>query len=347
MNPQSRSWRDIPQQVKPRAMSPEGRRRAVFGGIKTVLAIVTIGGLTWGGFEIAATLRGKPRQLSSAAEAVPVKEIDFTTDGVLDKNWAVQTLALPRNASLVQLDIYQLRSRLLASAQVRTATLTRTYPSTLTVTISEQSPVARVMAQRGEEQPHLFLVARDGTVFEGIGFDNEMLSTLPWLDGVKLTRTDNGVGTSLRDVRGRPGEASGPAGEGFEPIRNMEVAAELLAKAKLEAEHLYRTWQVISLARLQSDGEIEIRSQTVQRIVFGTTEDFFRQLARLDLLLDKSREKTDKPPREINLAIGAQVPVTFDDPALAPTITKPTSTRAAFRLGTASPFPNPQRNTKL
>lgn len=325
MNPQSRSWRDIPQQVKPRAMSPEGRRRAVFSGIKTVLAIVTIGGLTWGGFEIAATLRGKPRQLSSAAEAVPVKEIDFTTDGVLDKNWAVQTLALPRNASLVQLDIYQLRSRLLASAQVRTATLTRTYPSTLTVAISEQSPVARVMAQRGEEQPHLFLIARDGTVFEGVGFDQAMLGTLPWLDGVKLTRTE----------------------AGFEPIRNMEVAADLLAKAKMEAEHLYSTWQVVSLARLQSDGEIEIRTQNVQRIVFGTTEDFFRQLARLDSLLDKAREKTDKPLREINLAIGAQVPVAFDDPALAPTIPKPTSTRASLRLGTSSPFPNPQRNTKL
>lgn len=325
MTPQSRSWRDIPQQVKPRAMSPEGRRRAVFGGIKTVLAIVTIGGLTWGGFEIAATLRGKPRQFSSAAEAVPVKEIDFTTDGVIDKNWAVQALAIPRNASLVQLDLYQLRSRLLASGQVRTATLTRTYPATLTVTISEQSPVARVMAQRGEETPHLFLVARDGTIFEGIGFDNEMLSSLPWLDGVKLTRTDGG----------------------FEPIRNMEVAADLLAKAKLEAEHLYRTWQVISLARLQSDGEIEVRSQNVQRIVFGTTEDFFRQLARLDSLLDKAREKTDQPLREINLAIGAQVPVAFDDPQLAPTIPKPTSTRATLRSGATPAFPNPQRKSKL
>jgi len=325
MTPPSRSWRDIPQQVKPRAMSPEGRRRAVFGGVKTVLAILTIGGLTWGGFEIAATLRGKPRQFSSAAEAVPVKEIDFTTDGVIDKNWVVQALALPRKASLVQLDLYQLRSRLLASGQVRTATLTRTYPATLTVAISEQSPVARVMAQRGEEAPHLFLVARDGTVFEGIGFDNEMLSSLPWLDGVKLTRTD----------------------AGFEPIRNMEVAADLLAKAKLEAEHLYRTWQVVSLARLQTDGEIEVRSQKVQRIVFGTTEDFFRQLARLDSLLDKANEKTDQPLREINLSIGAQVPVAFDDPQLAPTITKPTSTRAMLKTTPVSAFPNPQRKSKL
>lgn len=325
MNPQARNWRDIPQQVKPRAMSAEGRRRAVFSGIKTVLAIVTVGGLTWGGFEIAATLRGKPRQLSSAAEAVPVKEIDFTTDGVLDKNWAVETLALPRNASLVQLDLYQLRNRLLASGQVRSATLTRTYPATLMVTISEQSPVARVMAQRGDEQPHLFLVARDGTVFEGVGFDKEMLGTLPWLDGVKLTRTE----------------------AGFEPIRNMEVTADLLAKAKLEAEHLYRTWEVVSLSRLQTDGEIEVRSQNVQRIIFGTTEDFFRQLARLDALLDRAREKTDKPLREIDLSIGAQVPVAFDDPLLAPTITKPTSTRAMLRTSAAPIFPNSPRKNKL
>ncbi len=325
--PFARNWRDIPQHLKPRAMSPEGRRRLVWSGFRTTVAIVVFGGLGWGGFEIAATLRGKSRQLSSAAEAAPVKEVDVTTDGVLDKDWVIQTLALPKNASLVELDLYQLRARLTASGQVRTATLTRTFPATLTVRLSERSPMARIMAQITSDETRMFLVGREGTVFEGVGFDKEMLSTLPWLAGVKLTRE--------RD--------------GFLPIAGMETVAELLAKAKLEAEHLYKTWEIVSLARLESDGEIEVRSKDVPRIIFGTNEDFFRQLARLDSLLDAAREKTDRPFREINLSIGAQVPVSFDEPNLIPATTTADATRSSATAKTPAlpAFPNLQRKTKL
>jgi cell division protein FtsQ len=326
--PQARSWRDIPQQVKPRAMSPEGRRRVVWGGMKTVCGVILLGALAWGGYEITEALRGKPKQLT-AAESVPVKEIDFGTDGVLPKTWVVETLALRPGASLMELDLYRLRERLLACRQVRSATLTRTFPATLTVNISEQSPVARVMARVGEVGPRMFLVARDGTVFEGVGFDPGLIETLPWLDGMKLTR----------------------AGDTFEPIPGMPTVADLLAKAKLEAEHLYREWQVVSLARLASDGEIEVRSTSVARILFGTNEDFFRQLARLDSLIDAARAHTEQPLREVNLAIGAHVPVAFEGPTLVPDEGGPGVVRtpaAAAAKGPAIPaFPNLQRKTKL
>ena len=123
-----------------------------------------------------------------------------------------------------------------------------------------------------------------------------LIETLPWLDGVKLVRE----------------------GQAFLPIAGMEKVADLLAKAKIEVEHLYRNWQIVSLARLDSDGEIEVRDRHVAKIFFGTNEDFFRQLARLDLLLDKTRAQTDQWPSSINLSIGSQVPVTFDDPAMTP-----------------------------
>ncbi|HYP16240.1 MAG TPA: FtsQ-type POTRA domain-containing protein, partial [Opitutus sp.] len=323
------SWRDIPQQVKPRAMSPEGRRRVVWSTVKTLGVVAILGGLGWGGFEIAAMLRGDTKGLAKNAEAVPVREVELITDGVLDHEWLVRTLALPRNVSLMELDLYRLQARLTAFTQVRSATLTRNFPSTLTVSLSEHSPVARVMAQVGATAPQAFLVAREGVVFEGLGFDPEMIATLPWLSGVKLTRRD----------------------DAFLPIVGMETVADLLAKAKLEAEHLYRTWQVVSLERLESDGEIEVRSQDVARILFGTQEDFFRQLARLDSLLDTARSKTDQPLREINLAIGAQVPVAFEDPALTPAATDATDATvrgaAAAKVSPFPVFPNLQRNKKL
>lgn len=322
----ARNWREIPQEVKPRAMSPEGRRRVWWKSARMIAALAVVTGLAWAGYEIGAALRGKPKPIASSAETVPVKDVVLTTDGVLDQKWLVRTLALPKGVALMQLDLYQLRTRLLASGQVRSATLTRNFPATLAVTLSEHSPVARVMAQFGEEAPRMFLVAREGVVFDGVGFEPEMIATLPWLDGVKLARQ----------------------GEGFAPIAGMETASDLLAKAKLEAEHLYRTWQVVSLARLESDGEIEVRAQNVARIVFGTNEDFFRQLARLDALLDATRAKTDKPLREINLAIGAQVPVAFDDPALAPAAAAPDGrTASATKISVFPVSPHLQRKTKL
>jgi len=306
-------------------MSPEGRRRVVWSGFKTVILVAVLGGLGWGGYQIGNALRGNPKPFSGAAPALPVNEVVLITDGVLDQNWLVSTLALPKKATLMELDLYRLRSTLLANAQVRSATLTRNFPSTLTVSLSEHSPVARIKAQRNGEEPRTFLVAREGMVFEGTGFDPEMIASLPWLDGVKLVRKDNG----------------------FEPIAGMEVVADLLAKAKMEAEHLYVTWQVVSLARLASDGEIEVRDKNVAKIFFGTNEDFFRQLARLDLLLDKVRGQTDKSPREINLSIGSQVPVSFDDPALTPMALTAGAARAGSSASVSPASPNHPRKTKL
>jgi len=297
----------------------------VLGACKTALAVVALGAAAWGVYEMASALRGDPRRITSASQTPAVKDVVLVTDGVLDRRWIVDALALPKKATLMDLDLFQLRTRLLASGQVQSAALTRDFPSTLTVRLSERTPVARVMAQIGQEAPRMFLVARDGVVFEGVGFDRTLLDTLPWLDGVKLTRKD----------------------DAFLPIPRMEIVADLLGKAKLEAEHLYRSWQVVSLARLESDGEIQVKSAGIAAIRFSIMEDFFRQLARLDTLIDKVRERTDQPLREVNLAIGAQVPAAFDDPALAPVPpAKAGASRAAAAKAapTLTLFSNPPRN---
>jgi hypothetical protein len=90
----------------------------------------------------------------------------------------------------------------------------------------------------------------------------------------------------------------------------MRAVSDLLASAKLEAEGLYRTWQVISLARLAADGEIEVHTREGMKIIFGTREDYLRQIARLDLLVDESTDPT-RPLRMVNLALGSQVPVAY------------------------------------
>ncbi len=269
-------------------MSAEGKRRATLRMLKIAGTVVSLGLLAWGGLEVADALRDQPGSASSVPSA-PLSELVLATDGVLDRAWVSRTLALPRGASLMSLDLFQLRARLLASGQVRAATLTKNFPATLAVNLSERSPVARLQVQDSPDEARTLLVARDGTVFEGINYDPKLVETLPWLAGLRLTR-QGGV---------------------FQPVPNMETVADLLAKAKLEAEHLYATWRTVSLEFLAKDNEIKVATRDGQAITFSTTEDYFRQLANLDAILDAAKAHPERALREINLAVGSQVPAAF------------------------------------
>lgn len=298
--PETRSWRDIPQPLKPRAMSPEGRRRVVVGALRAAVGMVVLAVVAWASWETLEVFRGKAA--SQPARSERVRSIVLVTDGVLDKSWLARTLALPADATLMGLDLQALRRRLMNDAQVASASVIRNFPDTLTVRISERSPVARLMAQAPGGAASVLLVSRDGAAFAGTGFDAAVVGTLPWVDGVTLLRR----------------------GAGFAPIAGMETVGDLIASAKLEAENLYRGWQVVSLARLATDGEIDVQTRQGARIIFSAREDYLRQIAKLDLVFADSKDPT-KPLREVNLALGSQVPVTYGTaaPTLAETAAAP------------------------
>jgi len=288
--PFARTWQDISQSVNPRAMSKVSRQRRLAWTLKFAGLAGVVAAIVWGTIEIAETMGRSPNQPGLAESGPPLKEITLTTDGVLDRTWAGRALALPKNATLMALDLYALRTRLLAHGQIKAAVLARNFPSTLALNIQERSPVARIQVQVGAAPPCAFLVARDGVVYDGKNYDPALLNTLPWLDGVRLVR----------------------AGNGFAPVDGMDAVADLLATAHNQAEHLYRGFEVVSLARLASDGELVVRSKDIPEITFNTRDDYFRQLARLDYVLDLARTQPDKPLKSVNLANGLQVPVTID-----------------------------------
>ncbi len=303
----TRHWKDIPQQVSPRAMSSEGRRRVLRHAVKTIGLGLTVAALAWGAYGVVSALPDSSGKMPGSVKSAPLHDLVLVTDGVLDQPWLARTLAVPKGASLMELDLFQLRGRLLASGQVRTANLTRNFPATLAVTLAERMPVARLQVQAGPDDRLTLLVARDGVVYEGVGYDPKMVETLPWLAGVTLSR-QGGV---------------------IQPIAGMAAVSDLLAKAKLEAEHLYAGWRRVSLERLASDGEIAVFTQDGLTVTFGTNEDFFRQLANLDAILDAARAHPEKALREINLAVGGQVPVAFAPAATDPVAAPPSRTPAS------------------
>jgi cell division protein FtsQ len=269
-------------------MSPGGRWRAARAGLRTAFGLALLGALGWSGWWLYGALQDNPRRIPAAVRAIPVKPPELETDGVLDRGWLDRTLRLRPGASLMELDLDALRLRLLADGKVLTASVTRRFPDRLLVRLTERTPVARVMAELdGSTRP--LLVARDGVVFAGEGHDLPTFDSLPWLDGIALVRR----------------------GTRFQPIPGMGLAAELLAKAQLEAEHLYRTWHVVSLARLESDREIEVRTPSGATIVFGADADFFIQLARLDFVWARLNGQPGTGLR-IDLSLGREVPVMLD-----------------------------------
>ena len=293
--PQVRTWRDIQQAIAPKAMSSEGRKRLQVATVKTVGVVLALSLAGWGVYEAMRTWEKNPIAIKSPVKSAPVKYVDSRSDGVLDKGWVTRTLALPKTAGLMELDLYALRTRLLESGQVRTAVLTRKFPETLVVMIEERTPVARVRAQVGAAAAKDMLVARDGIIYEGVSYDAALINTLPFLADLPLKLT-----------QGR-----------FQPIEGMDKVAELLSTAHVNIPALYSGWYVVSLARYALDGEIIVRSKDVKEITFGTREsDFFKQIAQLDLIVEEGHVQADHPALSINLAVGgAQVPVVFETPA--------------------------------
>jgi cell division septal protein FtsQ len=212
---------------------------------------------------------------------------------VLDVAWLERTLALPRHVALMELDLERLRSRLLSHGQVESATIARQFPDRLVVRIAERTPVARLRVEQ-DGQPKDLLVAPDGFVFEGEGFDATMLAALPWLSGIALL----------------------PEGAGFKPISGMATVAQLLTDAQFSALNLYQAWSSVSLARLANDREIEVTTKNGTMIIFSATGDFFVQLATLDYLLEKLAN-TPVARARIDLTLGRNVPVLLEAPSAA------------------------------
>jgi len=168
----------------------------------------------------------------------------------------------------------------------------RVFPSALKISLEEQQPVLRIAVQGPAGKAVQRIVARDGTIYKGVGYPKTALAALPYLQPYQ--RRDGSI----------------------QPMRGIEKVAELLESARTKQPNFFRTWKVVSLEHYSGDdslaGEvIEVRSSLVPRIIFSTSTDFAKQLDRLNVIRQHVRAKGNPAMKRIDLSLRGSAAVQF------------------------------------
>ena len=277
------SWRSIRQNFSGNGETKHAKSRTRARTIRfvagTMLITLVVAGVATG---IWVLDRGS-EPAGSKIKANPIEEIVVLTDGVLSDEWINRRLKIPPEAGLMEVDIQAIKDRLEADGQVEAATISRRFPTTLEVRLTERSPVARLVTKPHAGRAEVFVVAVDGVVYRGFGYDPQNLESLPFLDGIRLVRR----------------------GDRFAPISRLDDVVSLFSAARETAPHLCREWRIVVLDRRPF---IVVRTKEVKEIIFEPGA-YRKQLARLDFILDYYRRTPEDRPSRIDLSFKNQAAV--------------------------------------
>lgn len=288
------SWRELAGPRRSRVNSPQARKRRHKRWFKLfsmlALTALVVGGIARAGW----LLNQRDEALQITPPSRPIERILFDTDGVLPDAWLSRTIDLRPGMSMMQVDIRHLKQALEAEAQVKSASVERVFPSDLRIVITEHQPVMRLAIATADGQRRQRIVARDGTVYDGVGYPRASLKNLPYVQPYQH-----------------------PDGSFF-PLRGIERVAELLDQTRNDDPQLFASWQVISLEHYSGDlklpGQvIEVRSTMVPRILFSAATDFARQLDRLAYILEYVRNQGNPSLQRIDLSLRESAAVQFSN----------------------------------
>jgi len=286
------SWRELAGPSRSRVNSPQARKRRQKRWLKLLsmlaVAAVVLGGILWGGW----LLSQQRETIQIAPPSKPIERVLFDTDGVLPDAWLGATVDLRPGMSMMQADIHGLKQALESEAQVKSASVERVFPSDLRIVIAERQPAMRLAIETADGSRRQRIVARDGTVYDGIGYPKATLKNLPFVQ-------------PYQNVDGS-----------FFPLRGIERVSELLELVRNHEPKVFRTWQVVSLEHYSGDlklpGQvIEVRSAIVPRILFSASADFARQLDRLTYILEYVKNQGNPSIERIDLSLRGSAAVQF------------------------------------
>ncbi|MDR2341282.1 MAG: FtsQ-type POTRA domain-containing protein [Puniceicoccales bacterium] len=210
-----------------------------------------------------------------------IQNIEFSTNGCLDRTWILKVLQLQREMELNAVDVQACRNALMRASQVIDADVERVYPSTLRVRVRERIPIFKIRTSDGRK---FYLLDADGYVFEQIGTTKDKLIHIPYILGLDTSCISIGNNIpSTKDLLAFWNQASR-----FSPelVKQWRVA--------VVDEEAYRLMGHLPF--------IEVRTAEVRSIIFknGSTA---AQLEKLEYILSDARKRHQLPLQRIDLTV--------------------------------------------
>lgn len=288
----SQSWRELAGPRRKKVNSPQAKKRRQVKLLKILAAILIAAGLFALLFWLVTVIKNREEPIHISTPSSEIQQIIFVTDGVLPDRWLGTVIQLGKGSTMMEINIHDMKQSLEGEPQVVSASVERVFPSSLKISVKEREPVLRIAVQGPEGQPVERIVARDGTIYKGIGYPKATLARLPFVQ--PFQHSDGSI----------------------RPLRGIDRVADLLTAARGRHPDFVRTWKVVSLEHYSGDetltGEvIEVRSSYVPRIIFGATSDFSQQLDRLKLILEYVRAKGNPSMERIDLSLRGSAAVQF------------------------------------
>ena len=283
----SAGWKSLKSNSSRRSVSGPALRKKINFRLKLgLIAVILLGTgsfLLWNQFGKASSPESG---ISLSAGSVPVRQIQFSSDGVLTHQWFSRWFGPLRKRSLMDIDLEELHHALVEEEQIDGAQISRIFPDKLIVTITEKHPLLVVRLRDKERGLADWLISADGAIYRGEGYSKSRLSSLP----------------SLRISAGQLKTNS--EADGFEKLSGIPRVAPLLELARRDYPDLYRSWRVVSYERPgDSDpgAHILVESKKVGKIRFSPS-GFAAQMKRLRYLLTEPRFSQSRFVRSIDLS---------------------------------------------
>ena len=283
----SAGWKSLKSKSSRRPVSrPALRKKLNFGFKFSLLVVLFVAGLSALTWVVSLEKKSGGETLRSYGSAVPIKQIQFSSDGVLSHQWFARWLGPVRQKSLLDIDLEELHTELLKEEQITGAQISRVFPAQLVVRIKERHPILVLRLKDKKSGYKDWFVSADGSLYRGEGYSNSRISTLPSL---KVSPTDLKLDAT---------------GEGFQKLSGIPYVAPLLELARRQYPDFYRDWSIISYERPSEDdpgAHILVQSKKVGKIRFAPTA-YASQLRRLRYLLTEPRFRQLQFVRSIDLS---------------------------------------------
>lgn len=287
------TWRGIQQRNPRKSTGKVVQQRRLQFLLRALLLMLVVMLILAGVFAV----RYFSRQLLAEAPVVMAEdayELVFTTDGVLLPDWFRTEYRGWAQRDLREIDVRALKLALEAHGQVASALVKVELPSRLLIDLKERIPLLRVRVRGMDGGSEVYLIGRDGSVYEGAAYPYETLRALPGVAGLKLRRFEGG----------------------FLPIEGVDEIAALLETAKDQLPAVYRHWRLVDLSDWTPDAPyrtslIRIRSTHIREIVFGSG-DFSGQIRRLATILESTQRQQIGQPVLIDLSYPEEAVIRYN-----------------------------------